>query len=99
LLREQLRNYPSHTTTGAALYFLGRHLEEHGDTGSAAACYQKLSQTFQNHYYAMLARERLTKTGGATASADSSRFLAGLNLTEAKPVPAQGSRATALHIE
>ncbi len=101
LLREHLRNYAGHPTAGAALYFLGRHAEEHGDPGSARACYQRLSQTFQNHYYAMLARDRLSRReiGSGPASAGTAKFLAVLNLAEAKPVPAEGTRATALHIE
>ena len=68
LLRDHLRNYPAHSTAGAALYFLGRHLEEHSDAGSARACYQKLSQTFQNTYYALLARGRLSQSGAGDRS-------------------------------
>jgi soluble lytic murein transglycosylase len=101
LLRDHLRNYPAHSTAGAALYFLGRHLEEQSDAGSARACYQKLSQTFQNTYYALLARGRLAHQEPAigAASQETAKFLAGLNLAETKPVPAEGTRATALHIE
>jgi len=101
LLRDHVRNYPEHPTAGAALYFLWRHAEEHGDPGSARACYQRLSEVFQNHYYAMLARDRLARLGMASAapSADTTRFLAGLHLAEARPVPPEGTRATALRIE
>jgi soluble lytic murein transglycosylase len=100
LLREHLRNYPGHATTGAALYFLGRQAEENGDVGSARACYLRLSQSFQNHYYAMLARARLAGRESAGASSpEMAKFLASLNLADPKPVPPEGSRATELRIE
>src|SRR6185369_2198632 len=50
LLREHLRNYPAHTTAGAALYFLGRRFEQANDPASARAIYQRLTQTFQSTY-------------------------------------------------
>jgi len=101
LLHDHLSNYPQHATAGAALYFLGRHAEEHGDPGSARACYQRLSEVFQNHYYAILARDRLPRPEMANAapSPDTAKFLAGLRLAEARPVPSEGTRATALRIE
>ena len=100
LLREHLRNYPEYSAS-AALYFLGRHAEEHGDAGGARACYQRLSDVFQNYYYAIQARERLSRPEIASAapSADMGKFLAGLHLAEAHPVPPEGTRATLLHIE
>ena len=101
LLREHLQNYPEHPTAGAALYFLGRHAEEHGDAGSARACYQRLSDVFQNYYYAIQARKRLSRPeiAGAAPSADMAKFLSGLHLAEARPVPSEGTRATRLRIE
>ncbi|MBZ5625436.1 MAG: transglycosylase SLT domain-containing protein [Acidobacteriia bacterium] len=100
LLREHLRNYPGHATTGAALYFLGRHFEQAGDFGSARACYQRLSQSFQNHYYAMLARDRLARPEVTAGSeADVAKFLADLKIAEAKPVTPESTRATSLRIE
>jgi soluble lytic murein transglycosylase len=101
LLHEHLRNYPGHTTNGAALYFLGRHYEQAGEPGSARACYLRLSQTFPNHYYAMLARDRLARTETTTsgASAETTKFLGELKLADPKPVPSGVSRATSLRIE
>jgi soluble lytic murein transglycosylase len=101
LIREHLRNYPGHSTTGAALYFLGRHFEQAGDFGSARACYLRLSQTFQNHYYAMLARERLARSEVSAASpgSEAAKFLADLKLADPKPVPSAATRATTLRVE
>jgi soluble lytic murein transglycosylase len=101
LLREHLRTYPGHATTGAALYFLGRHFEQTGDSGGARACYLRLSETFQNHYYAMLARERLARPEltGALRTPEAAKFLADLKLTEPKPVSSAATRVTALRIE
>ena len=101
LLREHLRNYPAHFTAGAALYFLGRHAEQEGDLAAARTCYQRLPQAFENHYYAMLARERLRspEIAGAAASAETARFLAAVMFPEPKPVPAQSASATTARIE
>lgn len=101
LIREQLRNYPASAPTGAALYFLGRHAEMHKDPAYARAIYERLSRTFQNQFYAMLARERLKQPeiAGAGASEDAAKFLSELKLPEAKPLPAEETRPTALRIE
>jgi len=101
LLREHLRSYPNHFTAGAALYFLGRRAEQEGDLAAARACYQRLPQAFENHYYAMLARERLgsPEMAGAAASAETARFLAAVTFPERKPVPAQSTSATTVRIE
>jgi len=101
LLREHLRNYPAHFTAGAALYFLGRRAEQEGDLAAARTCYQRLPQAFENHYYAMLAREHLRspEIAGAAASAETARFLAAVTFPEPKPVPAQSARATSARIE
>src|ERR1017187_1843407 len=79
LLREHLRQYPAHATAGAALYFLGRSLERSGDVAGARACYRKLAAAFENHYYAMLARERLKAAApAASPSQEHAQFLAGI---------------------
>src|ERR1035441_10037172 len=69
LLREHLRQYPGHSSAGAALYFLGRYLERSGDVAGARVCYRKLAAELENHYYAMLARERLKAAGPSAAAA------------------------------
>jgi soluble lytic murein transglycosylase len=101
LLREHLRSYPAHFTAGAALYFLGRRAEQENDFATARACYQRLPRAFENHYYAMLARERLRRPeiAGAAASAETARFLAAVMFPERKPVPAQSTSATTARIE
>jgi soluble lytic murein transglycosylase len=101
LLREHLRNYPAHATAGAALYFLGRRAEQESDFAAARACYQRLPQAFENHYYAMLARERLRtpEIAGAAPSAETARFLAAVTFPKPEPVPAQSASATTWRIE
>ncbi len=101
LLREHLRSYPDHATAGAALYFLGRRAEQESDFATARACYQRLSQAFENHYYGTLARGRLRRpeVAGAAASAEMSSFLAAVTFPEPKPVPAQTTGATTVRIE
>jgi soluble lytic murein transglycosylase len=101
LLREQLRNYPSHPTAGASLYFLGRWAEQANDFSAARAYYQRLAKAFQNTYYAMLARSRTMRAeiAGAAPSEQAAAFLAGLALPEAKPVPTESARATTLRVE
>jgi soluble lytic murein transglycosylase len=101
LLREHLRDYPTHATAGAALYFLGRNAERENDLGAARACYQKLAATFQNTYYAMQARERARRTeiAGAPLSEKMRAFLDGLALPQPRPIPTQTAPATAARIE
>jgi soluble lytic murein transglycosylase len=101
LLREHLRDYSTHATAGAALYFLGRSAERENDFGAARACYQKLAGTLQNTYYAMQARERARRTeiAGAPLSDKMRAFLDGLALPQPRPVPAQTAPATAARIE
>jgi soluble lytic murein transglycosylase len=101
LLREHLRDYPTHPTAGAALYFLGRSAERDNDPGAALACYRKLAATFPNAYYAIQARERLrhAEIAGAAISAKMKAFLDGVALTQPRPVPTQASPATAVRIE
>ena len=101
LLREHLTRYPSHATAGAALYFLARDAEEHREFGEARAYYDRLSKTFENHYYAMLARERLQRTEiqRAVPSAKALQFLATLALPVARPIATAPTRATTVRIE
>jgi soluble lytic murein transglycosylase len=104
LLREHARNYPAHSTSGASLYFLGRYYEHAGDHSAARACYQRLATAFENHYYAMLARDRLRapEIAGAPAPAaqsDTAQFLASLKLAGAPAIPASATQPTAARIE
>jgi soluble lytic murein transglycosylase len=97
LLAEHLRDYSAHFTAGAALYFLGRNFEQQSDFAAARDAYQLLARTFENHYYAMLARERLRspeieKPGQSAAAA---QWLAGLKFPAPQPVPAEGPATTA----
>lgn len=101
LLREHLLNYPGHATTGAALYFLARRFEQDRDFGSARVCYSRLSQALPNQYYAMLARDRLVlpEVSSGGSNSETAKFLVGLKLVPAKPVPTESTQATALRIE
>ena len=100
LLRDHLRQYPAHATAGAALYFLGRHMERSGDVAGARASYRKLATAFENHYYAMLARDRLKAAApAASPSRDIARFLAGIQLSAAAPVATGATPATQTRIE
>jgi len=101
LLREHLANYPGHATAGAALYFLGRSAEKESDFGAARADYRRLAQAFQNTYYAMQARDRLTwpEVAGAALSERTSAFLDALALPQAQAPPSESTPATAARIE
>jgi soluble lytic murein transglycosylase len=103
LLQEQLQQYPGHSSAGAALYFLGRRLERSGDTAGARACYQKLASAFENHYYAMLARDRMKVAAPVQAMAPApveiAQLLAGLRMTGPAPVAAENAAATETRIE
>jgi soluble lytic murein transglycosylase len=104
LLREHLRQYPGHSSAGAALYFLGRHLERSGDLAGARVCYRKLAAALENHYYAMLARERLKAAGpsAATPSAatgEIAQFVAGIRFSTPAPMVTAAAAATAARIE
>jgi soluble lytic murein transglycosylase len=100
LLREHLRTYPAHSTSGAALYFLGRLMERNGDAAGARTCYQRLAAAYENHYYAMLARTRLQSLPGSRApSAEVAEFVAGIRFPTTAPIPAEATAATAQRIE
>ena len=101
LLREHLRNYPLHPTSGAALYFLGRFAEQENDLGLAKACYRRLADVYQNHYYAMLARDRLQRpeVRNAEVPASAVKFLAEIRSPQPKAIPTEGTRETNTRIE
>lgn len=101
LLREHVRTYGSHGSAGTALYFLGRFYEQNGDLASARACYRKLAQSYENHYFAMLARDRLTRpeVAGAAAESAADPLLAEVKLAPSAPVPTVPSGATNVRIE
>jgi soluble lytic murein transglycosylase len=102
LLREQLQQYSGHSTAGAALYFLGRQLERSGDVGSARACYRKLATSYENQYYAMLARDRLKAAASSPAPSPSTeivQFVAGIRLGTSTPVATETAAATQTRIE
>jgi len=101
LLREHLVKYTSHATAGAALYFLARHNETVGDFAAAAAFYRRLTVVFPNTYYAILSRDRLTRSElqAALPSEPAARFLASLSVAELPPIVIQPGPATTLRIE
>ncbi len=101
LLREHVRDYPAHATAGAALYFLGRIAEQGNDPGSARAYYQRIVGALENHYYAILARQRLARPEVARAPvpAAAEQFVRELNLRQGQPIAAQTTRETAVRIE
>ena len=101
LLREHLRLYPGHATSGAALYFLARNAEARNDLGTASAFYARLVQMLPNTYYGMLARERRNRAEirSAAPSAEAMAFSSTLSWPEGKAVPATASPATTARIE
>ncbi|MBV9507752.1 MAG: hypothetical protein JO323_22380, partial [Acidobacteriia bacterium] len=100
LLREHLEKYPAHSTAGAALYFLGRDAEKNRQFPAASIFYTRLSKTFSNTSYAVLARERLNlpELKNAGASPETSEFLLSLALPQAKPVPVEPVAATSARV-
>jgi soluble lytic murein transglycosylase len=58
-LEAYLRSDPAGEHNSAALYFLGRSAEARRDRGAAKAYYQQAIETFPNHFYAELCRERM----------------------------------------
>ena len=103
LLREHLRQYPGHSTAGAALYFLGRHLERLGDVAGARVCYRKLASELENHYYAMLARQRLKAVGrsavASAATGEIAQFVAGIRFSAPAPMATGAAAATEARIQ
>ena len=102
LLREQLTDYPGlSSVAGAALYFLGRSYERAQDYPSARACYQRILSAFENHYYAMLARNRMKEAeiAHAGASPDTEQFLAAQKFVSIPSVPQMANAPTNARIE
>lgn len=101
LLREQLRNYPSHPSAAAAMYFLGRVAEQGGDPGSAKVYYQRIATAFENYYYAVLARERLRvpEVAAASPTQQAAEFTASLVFPQTQPLPTTPTPATTERIE
>jgi soluble lytic murein transglycosylase len=97
MLMEQAREYPTHPTAGAALYFLGRWFERTGDSGSALACFHRLTSAWENHYYSMLARQR--HPADAPPKLPIGEFLSSLSIPTASPVPEMPSHITSVRIE
>jgi soluble lytic murein transglycosylase len=83
LFKNHLKQYPSSEKVPASLYFLGRHAES-GDPGAAKVYYTEIDLRYPNHYYAMLARERLQDPvlQRAAASATASEWLRAIPFTE-----------------
>lgn len=75
-----LQRYPESEKAPASLYFLGR-LAEPRDAASAKAYYTFLEYNYPNHYYAVLAHDRLATPAltRVTASAGAEDFLKGIS--------------------
>src|SRR5207249_2835760 len=81
--------------------FLGRHAEASNDFGSAHAYYEKIGEVFPNHYYGVLARERLaqSKVSGAVAPEKTAKMLGAIAFPPRKAPAGQQTPATATRIE
>jgi soluble lytic murein transglycosylase len=75
LLRAHLRLFPAAESASTALYFLGRLAEDAHDLSAAQTYYNEIAREYPNQYYAVLARDRLTKTSSAGPSASVNDFL------------------------
>jgi soluble lytic murein transglycosylase len=75
LLRAHLRMFPGAESASAALYFLGRLADDAHDGSGAQTYYGEIAREYPNQYYAVLARDRLTKVNAGPASAPVSEFL------------------------
>jgi soluble lytic murein transglycosylase len=60
-LRTHLRDYPGSEKADTALYFLGRLAETARNLETAKAYYTEAADRHTNHYYAMLAEDRLAQ--------------------------------------
>ena len=70
-LESFLRAEPDGEHASAALYFLGRSAEARRDKASAKSYYYRATESFPNHFYAELCRERILQ-GGLQAQTPSS---------------------------
>lgn len=84
LFKNHLRQFPTSEKVPASLYFLGRFAESGRDFGSSKAYYSEIDARYPNHYYAMLARERLKDAlvAGATPTSGAHEFLRGIAFVE-----------------
>ncbi len=62
-LESYLKGDPGGEHASAALYFLGRGAEGRRDKASAKSYYQRAIDTFPNHFYAELCRDRIVQGG------------------------------------
>lgn len=60
LFEDHIKRFPSSPQVSAAFYWLGRMAQQEAPLASAAY-YRKLTETFPNFYYGLLARERLAE--------------------------------------
>ncbi len=67
-LAAYLKSDPAGDHNSAALYFLGRAAEARADKAAAKSYYQRAIDTFPNHFYAELCRERVLQAGLTTQS-------------------------------
>lgn len=83
LFGSHLKHYPASEKVPASLYFLGRHTESK-DATAAKVYYTEIDLRYPNHYYAMLARERLQSAGlrGANPSPAVLEWLRSIPFTE-----------------
>ncbi len=89
LLRAHLQQYPTSEKASAAMYFLGHLAEGESDWGDARAWYQQIEKLFPNYYYAVLARERSSRSElrNAAATGTAAEFLKGITFP-ARALPA-----------
>ncbi|MCP5109914.1 MAG: transglycosylase SLT domain-containing protein [bacterium] len=84
LFREHLTKFPDSVNAPVALYFLGRLGEKDASQAVAKAWYEEVANEYPNHYYAVLARERLRTEAVAAAKASDEviEFLAGIDFPD-----------------
>lgn len=82
---DQIRLFGRSNEVPNALYWRGRIAENEHDLPTARACYAKLSDSFRNYYYSVLARERLKEIG--VSGAAEPEFLASVVTPTATQAP------------
>jgi soluble lytic murein transglycosylase len=70
-LESVLRAEPDGEHASAALYFLGRSAEARRDKAAAKSYYRRATESFPNHFYAELCRERILQGGLQTQTPSS----------------------------
>ena len=95
-LQEHLKRYPESDQTTTALYFLGRIAESKSDWSAARSYYDEIGRSYQNSYYASLARERLAQANvsNAAPSLVTVQFLAGIQLPKQRAAASFTATAT-----